>query len=187
MDALKVTAGKPSFDGAINVAPTGTPLPTSATATLDSAFQDMGFVADTGVVNSNTATTTAIKTWGGSTVLDVQTDKPDTFKTKFIEALNKNVLITVFGEDNVDGDLETGLTIKANSKELTPQSFVIDMMLSNGGVKRIVIPVGKVTSIADINYTDNDAVGYEITLSAYPDESGNTHYEYILGEGEPTL
>lgn len=32
-----------------------------------------------------------------------------------------------------------------------------------------------------IVYKDDDAIGYETTLSAVPDANGQTHYEYIKG------
>ena len=53
------------------------------------------------------------------------------------------------------------------------------MLLSNNTAKRIVIPNGKVTAVGDITYSDGAAVGYETTISCYPDSNGNTHYEYI--------
>ena len=181
--ATNVTAGKPKVEGAVYRAPLNTTLPTTVSETLDSAFEALGYISDAGVVNSNSPSNTAIKAWGGDTVLDIQTEKPDTFKMAFIEAMNTDVLKMVYGDDNVSGDLTDGITIEANSKELECQSLVIDMLLKDGAAKRIVLPNCKVTSIADITYADNSAVGYEVTLSCYPDEDGNTHYEYIVGAG----
>lgn len=37
------------------------------------------------------------------------------------------------------------------------------------------------TEVGDIVYKDDDAIGYETTLSAVPDANGQTHYEYIKG------
>jgi len=178
-DATKVTAGKPMTGGAIFTAPLGTTLPTSVSASLAAAFENVGYISDSGVVNSNTASTTAVKAWGGDTVLDIQTDKPDTFKFTLIEAKNVNALKLVYGSENVSGTLSSGITINANSKEQVAGCLVIDMLLSNNTAKRIVIPNGKVTTVGDITYSDGAAVGYETTISCYPDSNGNTHYEYI--------
>jgi hypothetical protein len=188
MDASKVTAGKPKITGAVYRAPLGTTLPTSVTADLNSAFKEMGYVSDAGVVNSNSPSNTAIKAWGGDTVLDVQTDKPDTYKMAFIEATNEEVLKMVYGDSNVSGSLEAGLIIRANSDEQEEQCIVIDMMLKNGAAKRIVLPQCKVTAVGDITYADGSAVAYDTTLSCHPyaDWDGDTHREYIL-ENAPTL
>lgn len=178
-DATKVTAGKPMTGGAIFTAPLGTTLPTSVSASLAAAFENVGYISDAGVVNSNTASNTAVKAWGGDTVLDIQTEKPDTFKFTLIEAKNVNALKLVYGSENVSGTLSSGITINANSKEQVAGCLVIDMLLSNNTAKRIVIPNGKVTTVGDITYSDGAAVGYETTISCYPDSNGNTHYEYI--------
>lgn len=177
-DATKVATGKPNIAGAIYRAPLNTTLPTDTTTELDEAFVSLGFISEDGLVNTNTAETDEVKAWGGSVVANLQTSKPDTFKATFIESLNENVLKMVYGDDNVTGTLETGLTVKATSKEQEQFAWVIDMNLKDSA-KRIVIPVGKVTEIGDITYSDGDVVGYETTISAYPDSTGVTHYEYI--------
>ena len=187
MDATNVTAGKPVITGAVFRAPLGTTLPTSTSASLAEAFKELGYISDAGVVNSNSPSSTAIKAWGGDIIYDVQTEKPDTWKMAFAEATNEEVLKLVYGADNITGSIATGLTIKANSQEQAAQSLVIDMVLANGGKKRVVLPNCKVTAVSDITYADGDVVKYETTLSCYPDANGNTHYEYIVEGTAPSF
>lgn len=179
-EVTNVTAGKAKVGGAVSRAPLGTTLPTTASAALGNAFANLGYISDTGLVNSGAITNTAIKAWGGDTVLNIQTDKADTFQFTLIEALNIDVLKAIFGDENVSGTLATGITVNVNSDEQEDAAWVVDMAMRNGAVKRIVIPVGKITAIGDVTYSDNAAVGYQVTVSAQPDSAGNTHYEYIL-------
>ena len=181
-DAKNVTAGKPKVGGSVNVAPVGTNLPTSASTELALEFANLGYCSDDGLTNGNSPESSKVKAWGGDTVLSIQNGKPDTFKLKLIEVMNVNVLKTVYGEDNVSGSISSGLTIIANSKEAVPHSWVIDLVLKGDVLKRIVVPDATITEIAEIKYTDSDAVGYEITLTAVPDAAGNTHYEYLIGD-----
>lgn len=178
-DANNVTVGKPKIGGAVFNAPVGTALPKSVTEQLDTTFKDLGYCSEDGVTNNNSPEGDSIKAWGGQNVFSYQSGKPDTFKFKLIESINVDVLKTIYGDDNVSGDLTTGITIKANDKELEEMSWVIDMILRDNVLKRIVVPNAKITEIAEIKYADEDAVGYEITLTATPDGQSNTHYEYI--------
>ncbi|MBR4656929.1 MAG: phage tail protein [Oscillospiraceae bacterium] len=174
-----VSAAKPKVNGAVSSAPLGTALPTTATEPLNAAFAALGYVSDAGVANANSPSTTNVKAWGGDVVLITEDEKPDTFKLTLIEGLNVEVLKTVYGDDKVSGTLETGISIAADAGELEEKSWVVDMLLRGNVAKRIVIPRGKLSSLEEIAYRDNEVIGYGITIACLPDSSGKSHYEYI--------
>lgn len=180
-DVNNVSAAKPNKSGAIYRAPLGTTLPTGANAKLDNAFKALGYVSEDGVSNENSPSSDKAKAWGGDTVLNFFDEKPDTWKFKLIEALNPEVLKTVYGDSHVTGDsLTTGLKVDATSEEYEYCIWVIDMILKGDIAKRVVIYNASITEVAEVAYKDNEAIGYEITISALPNTSGITHTEYIM-------
>lgn len=181
-DAKNVSTGKPKVGGAVFVAPLGTTLPTDATTALGSAFKDLGYCSEDGMTNANTGETTETIEWGGNVVDNPQTSFSDSFKIKLIESLNLDVLKTVFGEDNVTGALSTGITVTATSEEKLPVVLVVEMILRDGALKRIVVPEAKLTEVAEIVYKRDDAVGYDCTFKAapYSGYNGGYHREFII-------
>lgn len=180
-NSQNVSVGKPKIGGAIYRAPLGTPLPGNAVDEMNEAFDCLGYCSDAGLTNNNSSDSEDIKAWGGDTVLSVQTSKEDTYNFTLIESLNPIVLKTVYGDSNVTGDLNTGIKVIANSEEQEEYSWIIDMILRGGVLKRIVIPDAKVTNVDEISYVDNEPIGYNTTLSCLPDstDAQATHYEYI--------
>ncbi len=188
-DVSNVTTGKPKLGGAIFRAPLGTTLPDDAKAKLSNEYKSVGYISEDGVVNANSASTNTVKAWGGDVVLTPQTEKPDTFAFTMIESLNIEAIKSVYGDANVSGDLEKGLTIRANSDEQEDHVWIIDMVLKGGVAKRIVIPQASITEVGDVTYKDDTAIGYATTIAAKPSSAidGDTHREYIVKATDTTL
>jgi len=181
-NATNVTVGKPKVGGAVHWAPLGSTLPTDATTALDPAFVDLGYVSEDGLVNNNSPESDTVKAWGGDTVLSLQTDRPDTFALTLIEAMNQNVLKAIYGASNVTVDSDGNISVKATAQDMPSGSWVFDMILKGGRAKRIVVPNGTISELGEITYKDDEAVGYNITITDVPDTTGVYHYEYIEAE-----
>ena len=174
-----VSTGKPKVTGAVFRGPLTATLPTDATTAL-TGFTELGYVSEDGVTNNNSPETENVKAWGGDTVLVLQTEKTDEWTLTLIEALNPNVLQTVYGSTNVTEDSTNHtISVSATASALAEQAYVIDMAMRGGAMKRIVIPKGSLSELGEIVYKDDEAVGYEITITALANASGVTHYEYI--------
>jgi len=178
-DATKVSVGKPKVGGAIHWAPIGSTLPASATASLDAAFVELGYVSEDGLTNNNSPESDTVKAWGGDTVLNLQTDRPDTFALTLLESLNTDVLKTIYGSSNVTVDGSGNITVKATAGEMPSGAWVFDMILKGGRAKRIVVPNGTISELGEIVYKDDEAVGYNVTITDVPDTNGVYHYEYV--------
>ena len=177
-NAKNVSVGKPQIGGAVFFAPAGTTLPNDASTQLAEAFVNAGFISEDGVTNAIETDSEEIKAWGGDIVLNPQTSYSESYSMTFIEG-NKTTYGVVFGEENVTVAEVTGaISIKHNGKEREERVLVVET-LHGEFVKRQVIPRAKLKEVGEIAYKDDEAVGYEVTISALPDASGNTAYEYI--------
>ena len=176
--AEHVSVGKPQAAGGILSGPIGTTLPTDGTSTVDAGIKSLGFCSEDGLTNAVEMDTADITAWGGQTVLNVRTSRTETFAFTLIESLNPLVLKEVYGQHNVS-QIGGEIVIIHNGDELPNRVFVFEVLMTNDRVKRIVVPNAKVTEVGEVTYTDGDAIGYETTLTCFPDTHGNTVYEYI--------
>jgi hypothetical protein len=178
-----VSAGKPKVGGAIFVAPSTETLPTDATTALPESFVCVGYISDDGVNNKIEMKNNDIQAWGGDTVLNAQESRAETYEFTMIET-NEASLKQAFGEENVTVDGVTKVTtVKHNGLERKAYVYVVEMIMTGNRVKRTVIPNGKVTDIGEIKYVDKEPIGYDTTITALPDASGNTAYDYIASTG----
>lgn len=174
-----VSTGKPAVSGGVYAAAKGTTAPTDAITALAAAFKCLGYVSEDGLTNSNSPETETIKAWGGDIVLTPLSEKADTFHFTLIESKHDEVLKIVYGDSNVTGSLASGMTVKASADEPASHVWAFEMILAGNVLKRVVVPDGVVTEVGDIVYVDGEAIGYELTITARPDSSGYTHYEYM--------
>ena len=180
MSVENVTAAKPKVGGALHVAPVGTQLPTNATAALASAFASLGYISQDGFKNNDAKEYTEVVAWGGDVVYDGLTKHTDTFTVTMLEYLNPAVQKVVHGDANVTGtpDGTSGMAVKANADDAEEKSFVCETILRGGYLNRIVLPRAKVTAVGEVTRADNGSISYPVTIKAYPDSTGATHYEY---------
>lgn len=176
--ATNVTNAKAGLTGPIYWAPIGTTLPTSVDTQLDAAFKALGFVSEDGVTNDNSPEADEVKAWGGYTVLNMQTDRPDTFGFTLLESLNVDLLKVIYGADNVT-DVSGEIAVKATADDMAHGAWVIDSILQDGKKERIVIPNAAISELGTITRTDSEPISYEITITAVPDTNGVYHYQYI--------
>jgi len=179
--AKNVSTSSPKVTGAVYYAPLGTSLPTDAKTALDAAFKGVGYISEDGLTRSQSRSSNDIKEWGGGVVTTVQTEYKESFKFKMIEALSDIVQKAVYGEKNVEGKLDgasTSMTVKHNALEPVSNAWVIDTVMLDGTLSRIVVPNAKITELGDLAYKKDSAIGYDVTLSAMLDANGNTSYDY---------
>lgn len=176
-DAKNVSVGKPKTDGALYWAPSGTDLPTDATTALAAKFKALGYASEDGVSVSEGRDSEDIKAWGGTTVLKPQTGYDATLTVTFIETLNSQVAKVVYGESNVTVT-DTTFSIKHTADTADEGVLVVDMLMTGGKAKRLVIPRAQMSEQDDTSYTDGDVIGWACTFACLPDDSGVAIYEY---------
>lgn len=183
-DSSKVSNAKPKgeggrYAGGLYFGDKGTAkIPTDATAPLSETLTSAGYLSDDGIKNKRDRKTEDVVAFGGDTVLSVTTNLTETFELGLLET-TKDTLAIVYGDDNVttaDGD---NITVKHNAKDAPRKVYVFELAMTGNRVKRIVIPDGQVSDVDAVEYKDGEAITYSPTITAFPDDKGNTAYEYI--------
>jgi hypothetical protein len=181
--AANVVAGTPLATGGVLIAPTGTAAPTTATAALNVAFVAAGYIGEDGLTETNERSTDSVRAWGGDTVKVVQTEHNVSYQFTFLETLNADVLKAVYGADNVTTTAATSTTgtlhkVNVNASTLPHKAYVFEVKDGNARI-RIHVPDGQITEVGEVTYSDSEVVGYQVTVTAFADSSGNKAYKYL--------
>lgn len=188
---VRIGAPDQKTTGAIKHAPLGTTLPSLSDikvsgVTLDPAFTGDEYVSEDGLTLTPSMSTTEIKDWSGSTVRKVLESFDGTLAWTMIST-NASSLGVAFGEGHVDSQAaaadhgaQTKVSLGAHLPD--PQSFVFLMKDGDARIV-IVVPNGQVTEVGEVTFASNAAVGWNVTLSTYPDENGESIY-ILTDDGE---
>lgn len=167
LTAANVRAGT---TGALYVADTGTTLPTGATGAPAAGFGEVGYLSDDGITQSIAADQTEINGWQNADVVRViKTSHSVTYAFTMIET-NNEVLEVYYG------NVVAGAVV-INGDDMPHRSWVLDV-IDGTTTTRVVIPDAQVTAWNDVLYQNGEEVGYGVTLTCYPDVTGNKVYIY---------
>lgn len=181
---VRVGAPDQATTGAIKHAPLGTTLPslssiTKAAVTLDPAFVGDEYVSEDGLTLTPTRSTADIKDWSGSIVRKVLEEFNGTLSWTMIST-NEGSLGIAFGASNVTTQAKTnahGAQVRVALGARMPEEQSWVFLMKDGDARIvIVVPDGQVTEVAEVTFASNAAVGWNVTLAAYPDSAGNSIY-----------
>ena len=190
---VRVGAPDQATTGAIKYAPIGTTLPTLSSitpsaVTLDPAFQGNEYVSEDGLTLAPSMSTTEIKDWSGTTVRKVLESFDGTLSWTMIST-NESAMNVAFGADHVTASAATashGSQLKVELGAHIPEAQSWVFLMKDGDARIVVlVPNGQVTEVGEVTFASNAAVGWNVTLSCYPDESGECIY-ILTDDGKVT-
>jgi hypothetical protein len=147
-------------------APTGTGGTTTG-------FTGLGFVSEDGVTETRDRSSDDIKAWqNAATVRTVVTDASLTYSFTLLET--KKETVELFYGATVTAAVADGSFVVVPASTGGRRSFILDVV-DGTELIRTYIPQGEVTEVGDRVYASGEPIGYEVTITAYPDTtiSGN--------------
>ena len=181
---VRVGAPDQKVTGAIKHAPKGTAIPaltdiTKAAVTLNQAFTGDEYVSQDGLTLASSMSTTEIKDWSGATVRKVLESFDGTLSWTMIST-NAGALAIAFGADHVTTAAATtahGAQVQAALGAYLPEEQAWVFLMKDGDARIVIaVPDGQITEVGEVTFASNAAVGWQVTLSCYPDASGNCIY-----------
>lgn len=154
-----------AITGELYVAPTGTALPSDTTTALNVAFKGLGYFNEDGVKETFERDTEDINAWQNAAIVrTVVTSAKATYEGTLIQT-NKDVIETVFGTTVTQTAAHGTYTI--NPGATSGRKAWVFEVVDGAAIKRISIAEGEITEIGETTYATGEAIGYEVTLTAY--------------------
>jgi hypothetical protein len=161
-----------ALTGAVYSAPLNTSRPANAVQSWPTGWVDLGWLSDDGITEAYNDDSNEIKAWqGGTTVRRVISGSEATLEFTCIET--KPDVVELFHKS---GTIAAGV-LEVMAPTGDERMFGLDV-LDDDTYLRIVIPRGELTERGDVTYKSDEAVGYPMTITAYPGDSGLVLYKY---------
>lgn len=190
---VRIGAPEQGVTGAIKHAPLGTAIPTladitKASVTINQAFTGDEYVSEDGLTLAPSMSTTEIKDWSGATVRKVLESFDGTLSWTMIST-NAGALSIAFGSGHVTTSAATtthGAQVQAALGAYLPEEQAWVFLMKDGDARIVIaVPDGQITEVGEVTFASNAAVGWNVTLSCYPDTSGNSIY-IMTDDGQVT-
>lgn len=169
------------------VADTGTAAPASPAVQPVSPWEPLGAISDDGLVYGFDEDSQEFTPWGLTSPFRTQITKSvRTFKCTLWETARVAVQSIMYRIPAVDLAPVSGKTSFAETASPVPDRrawwFVV---LDGDSARGFYVPQGEVSDRSDVTFKQNEMSGYEITITAYPDDAGNTVYHTDLVPATP--
>lgn len=166
-DANNVDVG---ITGAIYRAPVGTTLPTTPTEELDADFEELGWVGEGGVEESPNDETKEIPAWQNGTIVRRLITKFEQ-QLKFTAIETSRLVLETYHKGSTITDVGSGVS---RLEVLVPSpdrwTFIFDVIDGEKHL-RIIAEDAEVAERGSIVYKNDEAIGYEMTVTSYPVEN----------------
>ena len=180
-----IGAGTPNVavTGGVLAGPLGSPLPSTAAATIDEAIHPLGYASEDGLEVQGERTFNAVKDWNADIIAQLQTEHSSRFSLTLYGYWDEDVCKEIYGEDNVTVTAATAssgklITIRENGSVLPNRVWIFDMKTGDKKA-RFVLPNARVTEVSERPLVAGELAGYQVTVEAFKDEAGEKVYRYL--------
>ena len=175
--ALNAAAVRIGITGELYAAPIGTPRPTTSVSVLDPAYVGMGYVSEDGVTEAPDDSVEKIVAWQSATVVRANhTESTTTLQMTLIET--KGSVLELYHKGSTVETVSAGeWKIDVKPPTTDRRQFVLDVI---DGAKHIRFDVGdgEVLERGEVVYANGEPIGYDVTITCYPDENGVLYTKY---------
>lgn len=156
-----------ALDGRIYLAPKGTAAPSDLTTAWGAGWSDLGYMSDDGVELNYSTDTQDVKAWQSlSPVRKILTSVDMTLKFTAIEL--KTSTITLYFPDSTMTDVGGSVHSLAIPSAPSPAEYAFGLEWTDDLIiNRLIVARGQVTDRDNITLSRGDAVGLNLTVSAY--------------------